>query len=71
MAAERNLDIGSPGGMKSRWASLGELFVVEGQSHVRSQLGRRKKETKRRKEREREREERAGKKERAPTLCAS
>lgn len=56
VAAERNLDIGSPGGMKSRWASLGELFVVEGQSHVRSQLGRRKKETKRRKEREDSRE---------------
>lgn len=52
MAAERNLDIGSPGGMESRWASLGELFVVEGQSHVRSQLGRRKK------ERERQRGER-------------
>lgn len=67
VAAERNLDIGSPGGMKSRWASLGELFVVEGQSHVRSQLGRRKKETKGRKERE---DSRAGKRERAlRTAC--
>lgn len=69
MAAERNLDIGSPGGMESRWASLGELFVVEGQSHVRSQLGRRMKEreTKGRKERE---DSRAGKRERAlRTAC--